>query len=165
MVGDAGCRVCDFHRRRKAVELLSRSFQSGIRATSDSGDGSFPEELRRTKPYNYTLFNMTGLATICQILSNSQDNLFTFVLPDGRGLRKAMDYMFPYIKNKASWPNKPDVEYFQYWPIRQPSLLFAGLAFSNPEYIKVWQTLPPEPEVEEIVRNNPIRQPLLWVKQ
>jgi len=76
-----------------------------------------------------------------------------------------MDYMFPYIKNKASWPNKPDVEYFQYWPIRQPSLLFAGLAFSNPEYIKVWQTLPPEPEVEEIVRNNPIRQPLLWVKQ
>ena len=130
-----------------------------------AGDGSFPEELRRTKPYNYTLFNMTGLATICQILSNSQDNLFTFVLPDGRGLRKAMDYMFPYIKNKASWPNKPDVEYFQYWPIRQPSLLFAGLAFSNPEYIKVWQTLPPEPEVEEIVRNNPIRQPLLWVKR
>ena len=130
-----------------------------------AGDGSFPEELRRTKPYNYTLFNMTGLATICQILSNSQDNLFTFVLPDGRGLRKAMDYMFPYIKNKASWPNKPDVEYFQYWPIRQPSLLFVGLAFSNPEYIKVWQTLPPEPEVEEIVRNNPIRQPLLWVKR
>jgi len=130
-----------------------------------AADGCFPEELRRTKPYNYTLFNMAGLATICQTLSNSQDNLFTFALPDGRGLRKAMDYMFPYIRNKASWPHKPDVEYFQYWPIRQPSLLFAGRAFSNPEYIEVWQTLPVEPEVEEIVRNNPIRQPLLWVKQ
>jgi hypothetical protein len=130
-----------------------------------AADGSFPEELRRTKPYNYTLFNMTGLATICQTLSNEKDDLFTFALPDGRGLRKAMDYMFPYMKNKSSWPHKPDVEYFQYWPIRQPSLLFAGLAYSNADYIKVWQALPPEPEIEEIIRNNPIRQPLLWVKQ
>jgi len=130
-----------------------------------AADGSFPEELRRTKPYNYTLFNMAGLATICQILSNSQDNLFTFALSDGRGFRKAMDYMFPFIQNKSSWPHKADVEYFQYWPIRQPTLLFAGLAFSNPEYIRVWQTLPPEPEVEEIIRNNPIRQPLLWIKR
>ena len=73
-----------------------------------------------------------------------------------------MAWMFPYIKDKPSWPYKPDVEYFQYWPIRQPSLLFAGMALSNSEYIKVWQTLPPEPQVEEIIRNNPIRQPLLW---
>lgn len=130
-----------------------------------AADGSFPEELRRTKPYNYTLFNMTGLATICQTLSNSQDDLFTFALPDARGFRKAMAFMFPYIQNKAAWPYPPDVEYFQYWPIRQPSLLFAGLALSNPDYVKVWQTLPPEPEVEEIVRNNPIRQALLWVNQ
>ena len=128
-------------------------------------DGSFPEELRRTKPYNYTLFNLTGLATICQTLSNAHSNLFTFALPDGRGFRKAVAFMFPYIENKASWPHRPDVEYFQCWPIRQASLLFAGLGLSNPEYIKVWQTLPPEPEVEEIIRNNPIRQPLLWVKQ
>jgi len=130
-----------------------------------AADGSFPEELRRTKPYNYTLFNLTGLATICQTLSNAQNNLFTFALPDGRGFRKAMVFMFPYIENKASWPHRPDVEYFQYWPIRQANLLFAGLGLSNPEYIKVWQTLPAEPEVEEIIRNNPIRQPLLWVKQ
>jgi len=130
-----------------------------------AADGSFPEELRRTKPYNYTLFNLTGLATICQTLSNSEDDLFTFALPDGRGFPKAMAFMFPYIQNKASWPRPADVEYFHYWPIRQPSLLFAGLALSNPEYIKVWRTLPPEPGVEEIVRNNPIRQALLWVKQ
>jgi len=150
---------------QKLLNYCRDRFKTVFVPNQIAADGSFPEELRRTKPYNYTLFNVTGLATICQTLSNSQDNLFSFVLPDGRGLRKAMEYIFPYIKNKASWPNKADVEYFQYWPIRQPSLLFAGLAFSNPEYIKVWQTLPPEPEVEEIVRNNPIRQPLLWVKQ
>jgi hypothetical protein len=73
-----------------------------------------------------------------------------------------MGWMFPYIENKSSWPYKPDVEYFQYWPIRQPTLLFARLSLGKPEYVKTWKKLPAQPEVEEIIRNNPIRQPLLW---
>lgn len=127
-----------------------------------ASDGSMPEELRRTKPYNYCLFNLSGLATICQTLKN--DNLFEFSLPDGRGFRKTMAWMFPYLANKSSWPYKPDVEYFHYWPIRQPDLLLAGIAFSNREYVAAWKRLPTEPDVEEIIRNNPIRQPLLWIK-
>lgn len=154
-----------FTGNEKLLAYCRERFKTVFVPNQIAADGSFPEELRRTKPYNYTLFNMTGLATICQTLSNSEDNLFTFALPDGRGFRRAMAFMFPYIQNKASWPHPQDVEYFQYWPIRQPSLLFAGLALSNSEYLKVWQTLPPEPDVEEIVRNNPIRQALLWVKQ
>jgi len=128
-------------------------------------DGSLPEELRRTKPYNYCLFNLSGLATICQTLNTPQDNLFAFSLADGRGFGKSMTWMFPYIANKSSWPYKPDVEYFKYWPIRQPDLLFAALAFSNQDYVKTWKALPLEPQVEEIIRNNPIRQPLLWLPQ
>lgn len=129
-----------------------------------AADGSLPEELRRTKPYNYCLFNLAGYSTICQVLSNKQENLFAFALPDGRGFAKAMAWMFPYIQNKASWPHPPDVEYFQYWPIREPTELFAGLALSHPDYVEMWKKLPPEPNVEEIVRNNPIRQPLLWLE-
>lgn len=128
-----------------------------------ASDGSMPEELRRTKPYNYCLFNLSGLATICQTLKN--DSLFGFSLPDGRGFGKAMAWMFPFIQDKAKWPYKADVEYFQYWPIRQPDLLFAGIAFSNREYIATWKKLPEEADVEEIIRNNPIRQPLLWIQE
>ena len=32
-------------------------------------DGSLPLEMRRTKPYGYSLFNLDALTTICQILS------------------------------------------------------------------------------------------------
>jgi hypothetical protein len=46
--------------------------------------------------------------------------------------------------------------------VRQPSLLFAGLAFHEPRFIDLWRTLDPEPTVDEIDRNYPIRQPLLW---
>src|SRR4030095_917492 len=31
-----------------------------------AADGSFPQELRRTKPYGYSIFNLDAMATICQ---------------------------------------------------------------------------------------------------
>ncbi len=125
-------------------------------------DGSFPRELGRTKPYGYSLFNLEAMATICQILSTPEDDLWTFELPDGRGMRKAMAYMVPYIRDKKAWPKPPDVMYDQYWPMRQASLLFAGVALKEPSYLDLWSRLPADSEVEEVVRNFFIRQPLLW---
>jgi len=125
-------------------------------------DGSFPRELGRTKPYGYSLFNLEAMATICQILSTPEDDLWTFELPDGRGMRKAMAYMAPYIRDKKSWPKPPDVMYDQNWPMRQASLLFAGVALKEPSYLQLWSRLPADSDVEEVVRNFFIRQPLLW---
>ena len=125
-------------------------------------DGSFPRELGRTKPYGYSLFNLEAMATIAQLLSTPEDDLWTFELPDGRGMRKAMAYMVPYIRDKKAWPKPPDVMYHEHWPMRQASLLFAGVALKQPEYVELWSTLPADSNVEEIVRNFFIRQPLLW---
>jgi hypothetical protein len=125
-------------------------------------DGSFPRELARTKPYGYSLFNLEAMATICQLLSTKEDDLWTFELPDGRGMRKAMAFMAPYIRDKKTWPKPPDVMYDQEWPMRQASLLFAGVAFDEPSYLRLWASLPADSAVEEVVRNFFIRQPLLW---
>jgi hypothetical protein len=126
-------------------------------------DGSFPLELARTKPYGYSLFNLDAMATVCQILSTREDNLWTWELPDGRGMRKAMAFMVPYIASKQTWPHKPDVMYFDKWPVRQPALLFGGLALNHAEYLALWRTLDPDPATDEIIRNYFVRQPVLWV--
>ena len=60
------------------------------------------------------------MTTICQILSTPADNLWMFEV-DGRGIRRATEYMFPYIREKKSWPLKPDVMYDREWPMRQSS--------------------------------------------
>jgi len=65
-----------------------------------AADESFPQELRRTKPYGYSLFNLEAMAMICQILSTREDNLWTFALADGRGMPRAMEFMVPYIRHK-----------------------------------------------------------------
>ena len=128
-----------------------------------AADGRFPEELRRTKPYGYSLFNLEAMAAVCQTLSTPADNLWTFALPDGRGIARAVEYMYPYIKDKKSWPLKPDVMFDEEWPMRQSSLLFAGRAFKNSDYVDLWKMLRADSTVEEVIRNFFIRQPVLWV--
>jgi hypothetical protein len=159
-------QVAAFAKLTGNQELLSYCrdrFKKVLVPNQIAADGSFPQELRRTKPYGYSLFNLDAMATLCQILATPEDNLWIFSLPDGRGIRKAMAYMYPYIKDKRTWPLVKDVMYDGEWPMRHNSLLFAGLALGNTEYISLWKTLKADSGVEEVVRNFFVRQPVLWV--
>src|SRR5829696_2134040 len=62
-----------------------------------AANGSFPQELRRTKPYGYSIFNLDAMATICQSLSSDKDNLWAYQTADGRSIKKAIEYLFPFI--------------------------------------------------------------------
>src|SRR5205085_5196885 len=117
-----------------------------------------------TKPYGYSLFNLDAMAATCQILSTPADNLWTFELADGRGMRKALAFMGPFIRDKARWPHARDVQYFAEWPMRHASLLFGGLALDRPQDVDLWKTLKADSQVEEVVRNFFIRQPVLWLE-
>jgi Alginate lyase len=146
------------------VDECRRQFKEVFVAKQMAPDGGFPRELARTKPYAYSIFQLDNMVTLCQVLSTSEDNLWKFELPDGRGIRKAMEFLFPYLADKSFWPHKPDVQAWEGWPARQPALLFAGLALGEPRYVELWKKLPPDPKDAEVQRNIAITQPLLWVR-
>jgi hypothetical protein len=136
-------------------------------------DGSFPKELARTKPYSYSIFNFDVMAALCQSLEVCQsleersskvaaDDLFSFSLPDGRGICKAASFLYPYLRDKSAWPYAHDVEHFDSLPVRTPGLLFCGVHCDRSDYVQLWKTLNPDPTDPEIIRNYPVRQPLLW---
>jgi hypothetical protein len=159
-------QVAAFARLVGNEELLNycrNRFKTVLVPNQIGADGRFPEELRRTKPYGYSLFNLDAMTTVCQILSTSTDNLWIFSLSDGRGVARAMEYMYPYVRDKKTWPLKPDVMYDAEWPMRHVSLLFAGRALGRREYVELWTKLPADSIVDEVVRNFFIRQPVLWV--
>ena len=126
-------------------------------------DGSFPRELTRTKPYSYSIFNFDIMASLCQTLNDLTPDPLTFQLSDGRGLARAARFIYPYLKDKSTWRWAHDIEHWDALPVRSPGLLFSGLAFHQQPCIDLWRTLNPDPTDEEIIRNYPIRQPLLWV--
>ena len=140
-------------------------FKTALLPEQIAPDGTLPLELARTKPYSYCLFDLDVMCGICQTLSTASDNLWTFVTSDGRSMRKLIAFLYPYIKDKNAWPYKHDVEHWDDFPNRQPGLLFAGIAYAQNDYIALWngKTLNPDPAVPEVIRNFPIRQPLLWI--
>jgi hypothetical protein len=146
------------------TEYCRDRFKTVLIPNQEAPDGSFPLELARTKPYGYSLFNLDAMSILAQTLTTRGDNLWTWQLPDGRGMARAVAYMSPYIADKSKWTKPPDVMYFKEWPVRQPSLLFAGLALGKTEYLDLWKRLDADPTVDEVVRNWPVRQPVLWVE-
>ena len=156
-----------FTKDEKILELCRTRFRENLIPKQIAANGSFPLELARTKPYSYSLFNLDILSTASHILSASspQQNLWEAKTSAGQSLKDSVSFYAPFIADKSSWPYPHDVEYFNDLPVRQPSLLFAGLAYNQPSWIKLWKTLNPDPVVPEIIRNFPIRQPLLWIPQ
>jgi alginate lyase len=139
---------------------VRRFFEQVLVPGQMAADGSFPRELGRTKPYGYSLFQLDVMGTLAWVLDS-----WAYTTPDGRGMRRALGFMYPFIKDKRTWPKPPDVMYDDQWPVRHPALLFGGLALHEPRYLDLWKTLEPDPTVAEVIRNYPIRQPLLWLRE
>jgi hypothetical protein len=129
-----------------------------------AADGSFPQELRRTKPYGYSLFNLDAMAMICQILSDERDNLWTYQTTDGRSIRQGIAFLYPFVVDKKKWPFAKDVMYWDNWPVAHPFLLFGAAAYDSQDWFHTWEALDHAPQVEEVVRNLPVRNPIIWFK-
>lgn len=126
-------------------------------------DGSFPLEIARTKAYGYSIFNLDAMTMICQILSTRKDNLFNFETADGKSIKKGIEYLYPFIVDKSKWPLKHDVMYWENWPVAQPFLLLGAVQYNRPSWYSIWKKLDHKPQVEEVIRNLPVRNPLIWL--
>jgi hypothetical protein len=71
--------------------------------------------------------------------------------------------MFPFITNKQNWPYQKDVMYWEDWPVASIALLFGAKAFDNSTWLNTWASLEHFPKNEEVIRNTPIRNPLIWL--
>jgi hypothetical protein len=144
------------------LDTCANRFKTIILPNQMDQKGAFPLELARTKPFGYSLFNLDAMATICHILADR--SLWTFSLPDGRTMKNGVSFIYPFIEDKNKWPYPKDVMYWEEWPVAQPFLLFGAMAFKNQSWLTTWRNLNRFPENEEVIRNLPIRNPLIWLK-
>lgn len=147
-----------FLQDQQWISFCTNRYKEVLLPKQMADDGSFPLELRRTKPYGYSLFNLDAMAALCQVL-----DLWKYTDATGKSIEKGIAWMYPYVKNKASWPFAKDVMYWEEWPVAQPFLLFGAAAYNRKDYFLLWQRLDHDPQVEEVLRNVPIRNPEIWM--
>ena len=147
------------------IDYCTNRFKTVLLPDQLAANGSFPLELKRTKPYGYSLFNLDAMVTLCKVLSFNNENLWKFSTNDGRNIQSAINFMAPFVSDKSRWPFQKDVMYWDNWPVAQPFLLFGAINFQNKDWYQLWVKGNHFPDTEEVIRNLPIRNPIIWLSQ
>ncbi|SHG14802.1 Alginate lyase [Salegentibacter echinorum] len=153
----------DLLKDKEQLNFCRTFYEKKILPEQMDEKGAFPKELARTKPYGYSIFNLDAMSSLCQILSTPQDDLFNYHTKNGKSISLGLKFLYPYLKDKSKWPYKKDVLHWEDWPVQQSALLFGGLAFKNEEYLQLWNSLDSDYSNPEVIRNMPIKYPLLWL--
>ena len=91
---------------RKTVEAVKARIAWQIEA-----DGRQPLELDRTRGMSYSLFNLNALLTVATIGDKLNVNLWEYQTKDGRGIRKAFEYLAPFAFGEKQFPYKQIIKW------------------------------------------------------
>ncbi len=104
-------------------------------------DGAQPLELARTKALGYSTFNLSALFELARLGQNVGVDLWSFESKDGRSIRKALDFLTPYVSSEKKWPYK---QIAPYDPKQIAALyLIAARKYQNPQYEQIAHKLNP----------------------
>lgn len=105
-------------------------------------DGSQPRELARTRSFSYSVYNLTAMEDLADLGEREGIDLWRYQTPDGRSIRKAIDFLAPYADPNRRWPFK------QITPLDRGSLyadlLQADLHYHDQAYRRWINCLPAE---------------------
>jgi hypothetical protein len=117
-------------QRDLAAQVLGESRQKRIAAQIEP-DGRQPRELGRTRAWSYSVMNLGGLMSLAALGERARVDLWRFESPDGRSIRKALDWLVPFALGKE-WP------YPQITPSSPsdlaPLLRQAAIRYQEPRY-------------------------------
>jgi len=126
-------------------------------------DGSFPEELARTRPYGYSLYNLDALSMLAWILSDKNYDIWFKTLQNGKGITRGIGFIMPYIKDKSKWSYGKDITGWENQPERRTFMLLASVAECNTEWLDIWEKLGKKINYADTSRTNTPRTPILWL--
>lgn len=82
-------------------------------------DGRQPEELRRTRSWHYAIYNLQAFVALAGLGDRVGVDLWHYQTPDGRSIRKAIEWLIPFAQGKQPWttPNIDGMKTEELWPI------------------------------------------------
>jgi len=89
--------------------MLDKCFDRFVNFTIPSqqaDDGSFPLEIQRTKSYSYSMYNLDACAVTAEVAHHYGVDLWNKVCADGKGMAKALEFMFPYYEDPSLWKHQ-----------------------------------------------------------
>jgi hypothetical protein len=89
-------------RREFATNVIQAAREKRI-AVQIEPDGKQPLELARTKAWSYSTANLGGLMSLATLGERVGVDLWKFETKDGRGIRRAFEFLLPYGTREKKW--------------------------------------------------------------
>jgi hypothetical protein len=121
-------------KRELARKVLEQAKTERI-AEQIEPDGSQPRELARTTSKHYVAFNLEAFFALASIGSTAGIDLWNYQSNDGRSIRKAFDWVIPYLRDEKAWTHKQIKKFdpAQHYPI----LITASVFYNDESYAKL----------------------------
>jgi hypothetical protein len=121
-----------FVGRKDLAKQIAESSKEKRIALQIEPDGRQPLELARTKAWSYSNMNLDGLMLLARLAESVGVDLWAYQTKDGRGIRRALDYLYLYAFSDQPWPYKQiggfDAKLFF------PSMRRAAVHYQDPNF-------------------------------
>ncbi len=113
-------------------------------------DGSLPEELRRTKSFNYSSLALNGWMCLASVGERTGVDLWHYENSKGGSIQKAMDFLAPYTDPHVQWTHESLVEI-------KPQILYPYLAqayciYKDSKYLDLMAKIPEDQSIRDRAR-------------
>jgi hypothetical protein len=119
--------------RKVLEEVKTRRIDTQIEA-----DGKQPEEIARTCGLGYSFGNLSGMCLLARLAECVDVNLWVHQSPEGGSIRKALDFLMPFLLAEQPWPYEQIKEVGRPWTkkrVHGGALYLAAARFREPRYL------------------------------
>ncbi|MBK8302294.1 MAG: alginate lyase family protein [Pyrinomonadaceae bacterium] len=109
-----------------ATKLLESAKQKRIE-TQIEPDGSQPLEIARTRSLSYSTMNLEAFVLLAKLGDATGVDLWNFQTKDGRSIRKAIDFLYPYAIGEKKWTTKQIIDF-------EPERLYSVMRLASEKY-------------------------------
>ncbi len=119
--------------RALAKQIVERAKQGRI-ARCIEPDGSQPAEMTRTKSLHYCVFNLSAMSVLARLGESVNVDLWSYETSDGRSIRRALDFVTPYVAGKQKWKHE-QIEKLNISPTDMGLFYLAASRYHEPAYV------------------------------
>jgi superfamily I DNA and/or RNA helicase len=124
-------------KNKNLIQQASSQYKEQLQIQMSS-DGSFPEEMSRTRPFHYSLYNLNAWTILASTLRQYEKDIAQYTVKNGM-LKNAINFIIPYYRYPKTWMTHTSLEK-EIHTTAEPFLYLSSDLYKDKKYLDIWNS-------------------------